>query len=975
MKTTLFIALSTALSAQLLIGQDGSKPGKSFSSPVITKDTRDHRVAIEIDIEGASQLVLEVADGGDGSRYDWADWIEPRLVGPQGELKLTELEWKRLDGRAQIDKSDGDRDLRVAGQPVAFGIGTRAHSRIVYDLPPGYLVFKAEGGLDNAGTDQDRGNTSVRFHVHTNPSDRVSHIAMGFRVEALYDADLSAVGSWVALAVDGKGRLITSDRQGPLYRIVVPEIGEEGDVEVERLAVDVGGANGLLEAFGSFYVVGKGSGPQEGHSGLFRLTDTNGDDQYDKIEFLVPLKVGADHHAHNVLVHPDGKRLVILSGNSTDVPTEVATRHIRNQREDHLLPRGTYYGHNTNREAPGGFVIVCEPDGSRRRVLAAGFRNPYDFAYNRDGELFTFDADMEYDVGGPWYRPTRVNHTVSGAEFGWRWGAGKWPEYYPDSVGAVVDIGRGSPTGVAFGYGAKFPARYQEALFVADWTYGRMFAVHLSPRGATYEGTAELFVQGRGMPISEVVIRPQDGAMYYVTGGRRQKTSLFRVTYVGEESTEPVVHQSPTGPEAELRQLRRALEAFHGEDNPVAVDAAWPRLAHEDRFIRFAARTAIEHQPVNTWSERALDETQPVAVIEAAVAMARVGNADLGRRLLAQLNKLDVSKLALEHQLDLLRAYGLVFIRMVKPDEATAARLASTLSPLYPSGIRSLDRELCQILLYLGAPGATTKSVQQLLAAEEQADEMFYSYHLRTIRSGWTREDHEAFFGWLGRAEASRGDYVGGGHFLNFLKLVRSESVANLSEEDRTALADVLSQRESAAPPRPKVQREFVREWTLDALRPPLNRVDASRAFLRGKRISESLCSSCHLFKGNGGALGPDLTSVGNKMNAEALLIEILDPSRVISEQHGSHILVLKNGTTLVGREMGGDDSTIQIADNPQNPEERKEVRRSDILSRQKSPTSMMPKDLLNVLEEEEILDLLMYLLSGGRADHIAFDR
>ena len=59
-----------------------------------------------------------------------------------------------------------------------------------------------------------------------------------------------------------------------------------------------------------------------------------------------------------------------------------------------------------------------------------GFRNPFDIAFNRDGELFTYDSDMEWDVNTPWYRPTRVLHVTSGSEFGYRNGAGKWPAYY-----------------------------------------------------------------------------------------------------------------------------------------------------------------------------------------------------------------------------------------------------------------------------------------------------------------------------------------------------------------------------------------------------------------------------------------------------------------------------------------------------------------------------------------------------------------
>ena len=83
---------------------------------------------------------------------------------------------------------------------------------------------------------------------------------------------------------------------------------------------------------------------------------------------------------------------------------------------------------------------------------------------------------MEYDFNTPWYRPTRVCHVVSGAEFGWRNGAGKRPEWYPDNLPPVVNIGPGSPTGMIFGYGAKFPAKYQKALFILDWSWGKLYA-------------------------------------------------------------------------------------------------------------------------------------------------------------------------------------------------------------------------------------------------------------------------------------------------------------------------------------------------------------------------------------------------------------------------------------------------------------------------------------------------------------------
>src|SRR5204863_9789442 len=162
-----------------------------------------------------------------------------------------------------------------------------------------------------------------------------------------------------------------------------------------------------------------------------------------------------------------GNQIYVMNGNRTRVPEGIAPNSpLGNYREDFLLPRQwDGNGHAAGILAPGGYVVRTDAEGKTWELMLGGFRNAYDIAFNPDGELFTFDSDMEWDWGMPWYRPIRINHCVPGAEFGWRSGSAVWPAYYPDSLPSVVDIGVGSPTGVKFGTRSNFPDKYRRAVY------------------------------------------------------------------------------------------------------------------------------------------------------------------------------------------------------------------------------------------------------------------------------------------------------------------------------------------------------------------------------------------------------------------------------------------------------------------------------------------------------------------------------
>jgi hypothetical protein len=330
------------------------------------------------------------------------------------------------------------------------------------------------------------------------------------------------------------------------------------------------------------------------------------------------------------MVHPDGKRLTVVCGNQTKLTKFDTTRVPPVWGEDHLLPRmPDGNGFMSGVLGPGGAIYNVTPDGQTWELYSVGYRNEYDAAYSKTGDLFTYDADMEWDFNTPWYRPTRVCLATSGSDFGWRNGTGKYPPYYPDTLPPVLNIGPGSPTGVTFGYGAKFPQKYQDAFFICDWSYGKLYAVHLKPAGSAYAAEAEEFVTGTPLPLTDIVVNPKDGAMYFAIGGRKTKSGLYRVTYTGEGMTPEVPKvRRDEGITDAARQTRLNLEKFHAKVGPAAVEAAFKELDNKDRFVQYAAWVALEFQDKQLWADRALAEKDPQKQILALLALARVSAPD-----------------------------------------------------------------------------------------------------------------------------------------------------------------------------------------------------------------------------------------------------------------------------------------------------------------------------------------------------------
>ncbi len=784
----------------------------------------------------------------------------------------------------------------------------------------------------------------------------------GFEVELIYNVPGDAQGSWVSLTADDKNRLIASDQYGKLYRITPAPIGSDDAAKVELLDVDMGMCQGLLCAFDSLYAVVNGNANQG--AGLYRLRDTNGDDQYDEVKRIRAIEGGGEHGPHAVILSPDGKGLFVCGGNHTKIPNPEQSRVPRNWEEDQVLPRmWDAGGHAVGIMAPGGWICRTDPEGETWELVSSGFRNEYDIAFSPEGELFTYDADMEWDVGTPWYRPTRVNHVTSGSEFGWRSGTGKWPEFYPDSLPSAVDIGPGCPTGVVFGTGAKFPEKYQRALFISDWSYGIIYAVHLTEDGATFVGEAEQVCSAPALQVSDMIVGPKDGALYFTIGGRRTQSGLYRLTYTGDEATTPVAPRKL----GELQLLRREIEKLHVDQDGQVVEKAWPYLGHADRHIRFAARVALEHQPVERWREKVGQGTDPDSVILASIALARCGEASDQPRVVKALSGLDYDDLTEAQKLDLLRAYGLAIIRLGGATDGIREAIVKQVSESYPNSSTTLNLELCRLLVAAQDPGAAAKTVELLEQAPTQEEQIHYALCLRALDQGWTPDLRTRYFTWFNQAQSLRG----GNSFGRFILNIRKEAIDRLDEATRQQLKEIIEK-----PPEPMdilvdlKARPFVKKWTVQDLIGSANEDFDDRDLARGERVfATAQCFKCHRFQGRGGMVGPDLTAAGRRFNTQNLLESLVEPSKVISDQYQATLFVMDDGQQIAGRVVNLNGDSYLVQSDMLNPGSLTGVNRQHVEEMAPSSVSMMPEGLLDTFSEEEILDMLAYIRSGVQLD------
>ena len=897
--------------------------------------------SVEVDIteplRAGSNTLVVCCQGVDGPS---ALAARLKLFYPDGrsETTVTDGKWQSaiLESYASLDpkqRHDKWQPVETLG-PVAEIPGHGDSGSIKIDLLDDYTQWKQALGA----------NTT------TDPS--TFQIPENFEVRLIRSA-ADGEDSWVSLTSDERGRWIVAKEKRGLLRFTLNAAADRV-VKTETINDSLAECRGLLVAHGSLYAMANND------KALYRLRNTEGSDQLDDVRRLAEFQGDVGHGRNQITLGPDG----MIYGIFGDAVFEPESELMQVPRVSHP---------NRFEGARSGFVARTDTNGRQWEVVSRGLRNPFGIDFNQHGEMFTYDADAEYDMGSSWYRPTRILHLLPGGDYGWRRVTRQWPPYFPDRPDMpqpTFDCGKGSPTAVAFGTQSHFPWPYRDALFVLDWAYGRILAVHLSPRGSSYRAQAETFIRGMPLNVTDVEFGA-DGAMYFVTGGRGTQSALYRVSYVGPDLKRPEPTRQQLAREQhsrESRQRRRRLESLFHVVGSDAVEIAWPQLKNADPWIRGAARTVIEWQSVESWRSRALSATDVDTALAAWLALVRVGDRADRARIAQRLNRCDLLRFTPRQKQEAFFLYERCLEENAPLSADQRTRCQEKLMEAYPAESFELNRRLSLLVSEFGAPDFVGQTMQLLMTANSSDERFHYLYSLRNAEDGWTPELRESYFRYLQQTA----EHVGGEGMPRFRKLIASESLATVRSEDRDRYTELLktSSIDSWQNDADNEHRDFVRNWTVDDFGDSLNNLNRGRDLEQGKRVfSLARCIACHRVGQRGGVQGPDLTSVSGRFAALDLLTAILEPSKIVSENYRGTSLILNDGQIITGRIVASDyrSDRITVIRDSLDPDKVITIRKSDVQGQQPSPVSPMPKGLLDTMSKDEILDLLAWLLAGGR--------
>lgn len=400
----------------------------------------------------------------------------------------------------------------------------------------------------------------------------------GFEVTLFADDDLAH--DIYSMTIDSYGRVVVS---GAGYVKILVDADQDGKADEAKVFVNgpKSGAQGMYFAGPDLLCAGDG--------GLIRYKDRNSDDVADgPPDTFWKTKTGGEHDLHAMRKGPDGWWYAI-AGNYAEITEKYITLET-----------------SPVKKPLAGTILRFKPDLSGSEIYAHGFRNAYDFDFGHAGDIFSFDSDGERDISLPWYRPTRVYHVLPGSHQGWQTRSWKRPNWFFDMPPVVGAFGRGSPTGVETYRHTQFPESYHGALFVLDWTYGRVITMPMQQDGSTWSCEPIDFMTAigqHGFAPTDVAVGI-NGELYVSVGGRGTRGGVYRITATAPSDAHPQTTFGTSPNLSRAEKVQRCLQA----PQPLS---SWSRRIWEPLVEELTSEPFI-----NAAMDRSLPTNERVRAIE-----------------------------------------------------------------------------------------------------------------------------------------------------------------------------------------------------------------------------------------------------------------------------------------------------------------------------------------------------------------------
>ncbi|MCB1121523.1 MAG: c-type cytochrome, partial [Verrucomicrobiae bacterium] len=383
--------------------------------------------------------------------------------------------------------------------------------------------------------------------------------------------------------------------------------------------------------------------------------------------------------------------------------------------------------------------------------------------------------------------------------------------------------------------------------------------------------------------------------------------------------------------------------------------------------------------------------------LPALLELARQGNPRDQLAVLDSLSDLDFSGLSEEGLLIVLRIYERLLGRNNPDLKALVEDHRSRLRILLPHSSSRVNRELSRILCFLNDTAVIepllllmqqdqgekdivgTSLVERnlrygapmlaMMQAAPLIERMHHAQMLLWLKKGWSLDQRRRYFELIVDAiQTSKG----GNGYETFWKQILDLARNDLSPEELERFSTIWAPLDQVQPlPEPEGPGRL---WELDYLMSRIEKGIQGRDFENGKMMyAAATCSTCHVMGNKGGLVGPNLTSVGQRFTVHDLLESIIYPSKAISDQYQMTTFTLRSGEVVSGRVYSKDSNKTVVAPNITKPSELRSIPNDQITSVSQLPVSTMPPNLLIRLNEDEVLDLVAYLMAGGQPEHGVF--